>query len=587
MQRIQRLGDDLVNKIAAGEVVERPASVVKELIENALDAEAQQITVEIEGGGRTLLRVRDDGIGMDREDAQLSIERHATSKLRALDDLSALATHGFRGEALPSIASVSELLLRTRDASSSAGTEVAVEHGRLAHVRETGHPRGTTVEVRDLFGAVPARRKFLRADSTEASHVAEAVTLAALAHPGVGFALQSGDRSVINAPATSGLGPRIYQLFGGRLLGDLTAVDGGEDWVRVSGFVSRPDRPQPPRASIRLFVNGRPVRDRALSRAVVEAYRKAGVGDPRPEALLFLETPLHMVDVNVHPAKSEVRFADARVAWGAVLNAVRAALSGGARESAPRAATERIAGAVVEPAAVPLPFEGGSSSTAPGLVRDAAPDTRYEITAEEPRAVGDAERFVVLGQHRRTYIVVSDGEDLLLVDQHTAHERIRYENLIRRMSSRAVESQMLLAPALVQLPPRLAPLVPAKAEILAELGFDVEGFGGGSTRVRAVPAILGARDPGPALEAILRDLLERDSSDWVVADERERLAATVACHSAARAGDVLTRETMGAIVRDLGLCEHPTLCPHGRPTVVRIPKDDVSRWFGRKGWRRE
>ena len=589
-RHVQRLSDDLVNKIAAGEVVERPASVVKELIENALDAGARQIAVEIQGGGRTFLRVRDDGCGMSREDARLAIERHATSKLRTLEDLASVATHGFRGEALPSIASVAHLVLSTCDESSPAGTEVEVQFGRLVHVRDTGHPRGTTVEVRDLFGAVPARRKFLRADSTEAGHVAEVVTLAALAHPQVGFGLTTTARTLITAPPTTGLGPRIYQLFGGRLLSSLTAVDGGADWVHVTGLISRPDQPQPARASIRLFVNGRPVRDRALSKAVLDACRKAGVSDPRPEAFLFIETPLAMVDVNVHPAKTEVRFADARVAWAAMEGAVRQALSTGARQSAPLADTTRVSATVERAAGDAAGSERisfGRSAQPDLLVRETAP-TPYAAPSnaaqlrEEP-----AGQLAVLGQHRLTYIVASDGEELVLIDQHTAHERVRFEALLARMATHSVESQLLLAPAVVPLAPRLLPLVETHAALLSDLGFDVEGFGGGSVRLRAVPAVLGTRKPDEALEGILRDLIEREGTDWLVSGDRERLAATVACHSAARAGDALTREAMSAILRDLTKTQHPTLCPHGRPTVVRIPRDDVSRWFGRKGWRRE
>ncbi len=255
MTRVQRLPDDLVNKIAAGEVVERPASVVKELCENALDAGARGVHVEIEDGGTTLVRVRDDGHGMGRADAELSLERHATSKLRALEDLQRIATHGFRGEALPSIAAVAELVLRTRADGEAAGTEIEVAHGRRRHLRDVGHPRGTTVEVRDLFGTLPARRKFLRAAATEASHVAEAVTLLALARPETGFSLRSGGRTVIETPPVDGLAARLFQLFGAGLLEDLASVEGGSEWATVRGFVSRPDRPRPPRPSLRLFVN--------------------------------------------------------------------------------------------------------------------------------------------------------------------------------------------------------------------------------------------------------------------------------------------------------------------------------------------
>jgi DNA mismatch repair protein MutL len=589
---VERLPDDLVNKIAAGEVVERPASVVKELVENALDAGARSVHVEIEDGGVRLIRVRDDGEGMDRGDAEMALERHATSKLRTFEDLQSVTSHGFRGEALPSIAAVSELVLRTRAGSGAAGTEVAVSHGRRQHARDAGHPRGTTVEVRDLFGAVPARRKFLRAASTEASHVAEALTLLALARPGTGFSLRSGGRTILETPPVDGLAARLFQLFGARFLEDLLPVEGGTEWAAVRGFVSRPDRPRPPRPNLRLFVNGRAVRDRALSKAVLEAYRSAGAGDRGFEAFLFVDVPPHVVDVNVHPAKTEVKFADARTVWTAVERAVRGALSEGARE-APRAglggadssgeAVRRAEGAVgaflergSEPRERPLwERAGGASIVAEGGARG----TAAPLEAPAP---------VVLGQHRLVYIVASDGDELLLVDQHTAHERVRFERLLERAGRHAVESQGLLEALVVDLSPDLRPVLDAHGEALRELGYDVEPFGGGgATRLRAVPAILGTRDPGPALERVLRDLKEREAAEWAVAGTRDRLAATLACHSAVRAGQPLNVEQMGSIVRDVFRTAHPTLCPHGRPTVVRVPREELSRWFGRTGWRRQ
>jgi DNA mismatch repair protein MutL len=579
--KVRRLPEDLVNKIAAGEVVERPASVVKELVENALDAGAAGVAVEIEAGGKASIRVRDDGSGMAREDAEAALERHATSKLRRLEDLQAVASHGFRGEALPSIASVAHLTLRTRDDSGPAGTEVEVRHGRRLPARDVGHPRGTTVEVRDLFGAVPARRKFLRADATEAGHVAEVVASLALARPDVGFTLASAGRTLIQAPAVDGLRARLYQLHGSALLEDLVPVEGGCDWARVTGFVSRPDRPAPPRAALRLFVNGRPVRDRALARAVHEAYRAAAGGDRKPEAVLFLEAPLHMVDVNVHPAKAEVRFADPATAFRAVERAVREALASGSRV-APAAAPARVA----EAAAAYLARADAAVEAAP---RSPLVPRRPEAASwPEPAQTGllPAGGPTLLGQHRNTYIVASDGEELLLLDQHTAHERIRFELLLDQLGRGAVESQRLLEPLLVELDPALRPVLEDGQAALAELGLDVEPFGGGSARIRAMPALLSERDPGRALAALLRDLAERDSAEWLVADARGRIAASVACHSAVRAGQPLARETMAAIVRELGRARHPTLCPHGRPTVVRVPRDDVARWFGRAGWRR-
>ena len=571
--------------------MERPASVVKELIENALDAGARSVHVEIEGGGLSLVRVRDDGHGMGREDAAMALERHATSKLRTLADLQEIATHGFRGEALPSIAAVSELVLRTRDEASAAGTEVAVSHGRRRHVRDAGHPRGTTVEVRDLFGAVPARRKFLRAPSTEAAHVAEAVTLPALARPGTGFFLRSGGRPVLETPSVDGLAPRIHQLFGARCLDDLLPVGGGMEWVRVSGFVSRPDRPRPPRPSLRLFVNLRPVRDRALMKAVAEAYRRAGAGERGFEAFVFVEVPPHFVDVNVHPAKTEVRFADARTVWAAVERAVAEALSTGVREppgvevTRPGTAADAVRRAEASVAAF-LEGERAAGIRAGVWPMPASSAGRVAEPAGT-RSVAETPTPIVLGQHRLTYIVATDGNELLLIDQHTAHERVRFEQLLEQAERHAVESQGLLPPLVLQVPPDLRPVLDAHAAALGELGYEVEAFGGGSARVRATPAMLGARDPGPALERLLRDLKEGEATDWQVKGTHDRLAATLACHSAVRSGQALNAESMAAIARDLFRTAHPTLCPHGRPTVVRIPRHELSRWFGRTGWRRQ
>jgi DNA mismatch repair protein MutL len=584
--RVVRLPEDLVNKIAAGEVVERPASVVKELLENALDAGAGVVAVDVEGGGKTLIRVRDDGAGIARDDVAAALERHATSKLRELADLQNVATHGFRGEALPAIASVSHLVLRTRTESEAAGTEAEVQNGRILHVRDAGHPRGTTLEVRDLFGGVPARRKFLRADATETSHVAEAVTLLAVARPETGFTLRSGPRTLVQAPPVSGLAERLYQLFGGQMLAQLAPVQAEEGWVRVRGFVARPDRAASARSNIRLYVNGRAVRDRGVSRAVAEAYRGAGLRDPGGEAFLFLEAPLHLVDVNVHPAKTEVRFAEARVVWAAVERAVRHALGGvrgGTAVYVPRveAALEASFARAERVAEENARFSSGSPASPESLDPTPAP-----ALVRTPSLLDQAPP-TVLGQHRNTYIVATDGEELVLVDQHTAHERVRFERLVEGLAQRRAESQRLLVPALLDLPPRLRPILDAHRDTLAELGFEADAFGGDAIRLTAVPAVLGAREAGRALQDILRDLLERDDADWAVAGGRHRAAATLACHSAVRAGEPLSLQAMKAIVDGLGQALEPMLCPHGRPTRVYLPQDDLSRWFGRGGWRRK
>ena len=586
MAVIQRLPEDLINKIAAGEVVERPASVVKELVENALDAGATTVTVEIEAGGKQLIRVRDNGEGMAPDDAERALERHATSKLRHLSDLGAIATHGFRGEALPAIAGVSHLVLRTREERSPSGTEVEIHHGRRVHAHDVGHPRGTTVEVRDLFGSVPARQKFLRVEPTETGHVAEALTLLALARPDTGFTLTSSGRALMQAPAVDGLSARLYQLFGGVALEGLVPVEGGADWVAVRGFVPRADRPASARPNLRLFVNGRAVRDRAVAKAVSEAYRAAGAGEFRGDAFLFLEMPLHLVDVNVHPAKTEVRFADGRTPFSAVERAVRQALTGSGEASETPAVRVSGGGPGGVEAAVQSFFARADSPPAPGADRSwpRLPAPTADRVAEA--AEGEAGGPLVMGQHRLTYIVATDGDDLLLVDQHSAHERVRFERLMRQVAQRAVESQRLLVPLLHELAPALRPVLDANAEALTLLGYEVEPFGGAATRVLAVPAILGTRDPGPALERLLRDLLEREAGEWMVASARDRLAATLACHSAVRAGQGLTAESMAAIVRDLPGTQEPLVCPHGRPTMARIPRDEVSRWFGRSGWKR-
>jgi DNA mismatch repair protein MutL len=555
LNRVARLPDDLVNKIAAGEVIERPSSVVKELVENALDAEGRTVHVEIEAGGKSLIRVRDDGIGMSREDA-----------------------------------SVSELTLRTRREDEAAGTEVVVRFGGKPSVRDTGHPRGTTVEVRDLFGSVPARRKFLRADSTEAGHVAEAVMLLALASPDRGFFLGSGGRTVIEAPPVDALGPRLFQLFGAAFLESVVPVAGGQDWARVSGFVSRAEGIRSARPNLRLFVNRRPVRDRSLAKAVAEGFRRAGAGERGFDAFVNLDLPSHLVDVNVHPAKTEVRFAEPRTVFAAVEGAVQAAISAGARR-APQGAVlgpkENGAAEASEPTQAPLssgmPIAGGGyryavATADPFRVAEPGP-------ALDERAAPERE-LVVLGQHRATYIVATDGEELVLVDQHTAHERIRFEQLQSRGEGRIAESQLLLSPTVIALPPDLRPLLEDSLGELAGLGYDVEAFGGGSLRVRAVPALLGVLEPGEALQRLLRDLRDREGGEWAVAGRRDRLAATLACHSAVRAGQSLNLPAMASIARDLQLTRHPGLCPHGRPTTSRIPRDELSRMFGRTGWTR-
>jgi DNA mismatch repair protein MutL len=365
-------------------------------------------------------------------------------------------------------------------------------------------------------------------------------------------------------------------------------VEGGADWAQVSGFTSKPERSSlGARTNVRLFVNHRAVRDRALLKAVSEAYRAAGAGSHAPEAFLFVDVPPHMVDVNVHPAKTEVRFAEPRTVFVAVEQAVRAAISAGARAQAPAVVVadrgERVIEAVQAFTERAAAGTGRLFAAGPAAVREPAP--AYEPAHEPAAAAGDTS-YTVLGQHRDTYIVATDGESLVLIDQHTAHERVRFEALQARAQERTAESQRLLMPVVATLPPALRPALKDHADALALLGYEVEPFGGDSVRIAAVPALLPPDDAGAALVAILKDVVEREEATFRAASARDRLAATLACHSAVRAGQRLRPETMSAIARDLLRTAHPDLCPHGRPTRVRVEPDEVSRWFGRAGWKR-
>ncbi len=588
MARIERLSEELANQIKAGEVVERPASVVKELVENAIDAEARSVNVELEKGGKSLVKVRDDGVGMDRADAEHCLERHATSKLQRIEQLQSIGTQGFRGEALAAIASVSHLLLRTRPADAESGTEVEVDHGERAHVRDVGHPRGTTVEVRDLFGSVPARRKFLRADSTEASHVAEAVTLLGLPRPELALRLIHGGRRLVDASPVADVEERVYQLFGAKYVETMARVDTTLEWADVTGFVATPGAPPSRRPILRLFVNSRPVRDRALARALTEGYRAAAARDRRPEAILFVDVPGHMVDVNVHPAKTEVRFADGRLVFTAVADGVREALSNAGRVAI---GVPALPGRIVE-ATERLAARGqappwrlvGADAESRRTDGDASVVPKEELSSA---SVVEAVAPRVLGQHRNTYIVTTNDEELVIFDQHTAHERVRFEALLESADGGVAEAQRLVAPVVMELAPALAPVLEEHGETLDRLGYDVEAFGGSSLRLRSVPSSLGSKDPGPTLEALLRDLLEAESTRWAVAETRDRVIATVACHSVARAGQPLNWQQMQGIVEGLMKVRHPTLCPHGRPTHTRMPAEELTSLFGRTGWRRQ
>jgi DNA mismatch repair protein MutL len=617
MGRIHRLPADLSNQIAAGEVVERPASVVKELVENAIDAGAQRVTVAVELGGKKLIRVEDDGTGMAADDAQLALERHATSKISTADDLENIRTLGFRGEALPSIASVSHLTLCTRPREEDAGTEIKVNGGVVASVKDVGMPVGTRVEVGDLFYNLPARRKFLKSDVAETTQVSRMVTLLALSHPEVGFTFSSGPRVLLRCPPTLGLADRFYQIYGDRP--DLVALRKEAGGIAITGWVAALAEQGPTRGAQQFFINGRIVKDRTIAHAVVDAYAQATSKERSPEVHLFFEMTPDAVDVNVHPTKAEVRFRQQSLVHEVVRRAVQEAIGSGIAPeltlSAPPS-SDRLPQLVSIPGLSPgVPFtsrwspadtlEGGrararsdqAGSPAGGAARGASPGPE----GMGPVGVGEAAAGLVpgadgastprtgdiplkplmpLGQFRNTFILAVDDDGVAVIDQHVAHERVLYERAMNRLQEGRLESQRLLTPMLLELAPDAQQAILSHREELERFGFDVEEFGEGCIRVTALPAILRHEESAAALRDLGRDLdgLDRGSR---AEDALRRIAATTACHAAVKANDPLTYEKMVHILEELRLTAYSTVCPHGRPVMLRLSRREIEKNFQR------
>jgi DNA mismatch repair protein MutL len=609
---IHVLPPGLVNQIAAGEVVERPASVVKELCENSLDAGATNLVIDIEEGGLSLVRVSDDGRGMERDDALLALERHATSKLSDFDGLSSIATMGFRGEAVPAIASVARFRLDTAAGEDGAGTRVLVEGGALLETAGVARPRGTTVEVRDLFFNTPARRKFMRAAATEAGHVSEAVTRLALARPDAGFTLRSSGRLLFSARAGEPPAERAAQALGREAARHLVPVDATRDGVRVHGQVTSPDHSEATGRSLYLFVNGRYFRDRAAAHAVLRAY--AGLLPPgrQPAGVLHVEVALDRVDVNVHPQKLEVRFAEGRVVYDAVHHAVASALrstpwldrlrSAGAHWGAGGGALPPGAGPGAWPAplaaedaasilswarAIHPPAESGALLPFPPLpgggtgVNEPLPLVGSP-QGEPSRTLGYFASLRYLGQHARTYLLCeAPGGALVIIDQHASHERLLFHRLREAMRSRRPAVQPFLVPQVVTLPGPLARSLEAHAAELAGLGLDLEPFGGDAFAVKGAPALLGGLDL-PALLTDLAQQLEQLERTSAVDEALHDLAATMACHAAVRANQELTAEEARALLDGLDAIDFKARCPHGRPVVFELPLADLERRVGRR-----
>ena len=602
MSRIRVLPDDIANRIAAGEVVERPASIVKELIENSLDAGATKIAVDIVEGGRRLIRVTDNGEGMVAEDAATCLLRHATSKLYNPDDLFAIKTLGFRGEALPSIASVSRLTLETQ-ADSGIGTAIEVAGGQIVAQREGAFPRGTQITVEDLFYNVPARRKFLRSESYELSQVTSYCTHYALAFPEIQFLLRSGSFEVLSTPAVPDFRERIFQIFGNDLLDELVEhrKEFGRSGLRIHVFTSRPHIQKYNRHSMFFFVNRRLVRDKIIMHAVGEAYRNMLPSGTFPVAILFLSVPYEDVDVNVHPAKTEVRFKHQgfihdsirdTIVSGLTSDKTIVAMQNAGDPSSPYglpdapsrvpdswSGDDPILNAPFALQAPPIVLEGQARSLELSYGRSANPAATPMVPA-----YADFDRVKrevhPLGQLRDSFIVATDLTGLILIAQHVAHERVLFENYLRQKLAGSLEVQRLLMPIVVELPPRQLVILENIIPELTQNGFEVEPFGPKTIAVKTAPAILKAG----AVEKLLRELLdglERETQVMNIEALKRKIAATVSCHAAIKINTPLDATKMRWLVGELMKTDVPTVCPHGRPIILRYDLREIERAFKR------
>jgi DNA mismatch repair protein MutL len=583
--KIHRLPADLANQIAAGEVVERPASVIKELVENSIDAGATRIAIMAEFGGKRLIRVDDDGEGMDPDDARLAIERHATSKIRRADDLERIATLGFRGEALPSIASVSHFTLRTRARGGVSGTEIRVNGGAVAGVTEAGMPEGTSIEVVDIFYNLPARRKFLKSDAAEAAQVSRIVTQLALCYPEIGFTLTSSGRKVLQSPPVLSLRERLYQLYGDRR--DLIEVRRDAGDVKILGYIAALADQGPTRGPQNIFVNRRIIKDRTITHAVIDAYSVASIKERSPEVHLFLEMPYDALDVNVHPTKAEVRFREQSHVHEVVRRTLGDALG---RGPAPDFALEGPRVETGRPSTIPLPTPYASTFpsrwAAPAGSAPASDSGFPAITdgglapAVDRTPAPTIRPLMPLGQFRDTFIIAVDDEGIAIIDQHVAHERVLFERISQRLTSGSLESQRLLEPLLVELPAAGRQVLSAHGADLERLGFELDDFGGDAIRVSAYPALLRREECEAAVRALADDLegLDRGAS---VTDAIKRIAATMACHAAVKANYPLTPEKMAHILDELHRTAYSTICPHGRPVMLRLTRREVEKNFQR------
>jgi DNA mismatch repair protein MutL len=615
---IRQLSDHAINQIAAGEVIERPASVIKELVENAVDAGAGRISVVTAAGGKTLMRVEDDGSGMSAADLALAVERHCTSKLSE-EDLFDIRSLGFRGEALPSIGAVSRLSITSRHADEPHAWTLEVEGGARSEPRPASRPRGTRVEVRDLFFATPARLKFLKSDRAEAGAITDVVRRLALAHPHVRFELSGTDRQTLTFASATGeraLSARIAQVLGEEFVENACEVEAMREGVRLFGLAGLPTYHRANSLSQFFFVNGRPVRDKLLMSALRGAYADVLARDRHAVVALFIELDPRQVDVNVHPAKADVRFRDAQLVRGLVVGALKQAFAASGHQSSSHNATAALAafagggaearGPAVYPgrpatpswsdwrASPQRPLHAGreGAQTAFGALREGGEDAGlagFQMPSADARAhLEDAseERMArplgaARAQIHETYVIAQTETGLVIVDQHAAHERLVYERLKAALATKAVATQGLLIPEIVELPEEDVARLADRAEELAAVGLVLEPFGPGAIAVRETPAMLGQID----IRGLVRDLAD-DLAEWDTATRvRERLdhvAATMACHGSVRAGRRLRPQEMDALLREMEETPNSGQCNHGRPTWIELKLSDIERLFGRK-----
>ena len=594
MPRIHLLAENVASQVAAGEVVERPASVIKELVENAIDAEATRIEVAIRRGGSSYIRVVDDGTGMDRDDALLCLERHATSKIRTGHDLATIHTLGFRGEALPSIASVSRFRLTTRERGALVGTEVIVNGGKIESVRDGGDAHGTQIEARQLFFNLPARRKFLRTENTEASHVEHQLHLQAIGHPRVGFVFVNDERVVYQLPPGQSLRERIRDVCGPALVAELLEVpEFVADGIAIRGFIGKAGVSRSSRQQQLAFLNGRAVENSTINFALREGYHTALMKGQHPVTFLFIDMDPAAVDVNVHPAKREVRFRDARTIRDAVVEAVRRALESdrahwsqtfraAPEPSAPVPETLPLIPATEQVAlrhdwtALPLqPAEPQRPLATPAPASQGAPLNSQPSTLNTPKD------FRILGVLGKLYVLMENASGLVLVDQHAAHERILFEDMRRRMEQQGVPSQRLLIPFTLQVSPKDADWLTRHVDVMQRAGIGLEPFGACTFKIDTLPTFLRATDPSQLLRDIIDDLRETSAQTSKLRLGEDMIAKTV-CRHAVKANDYLREPELVRLIQDLLACELPYCCPHGRPTMIQLSYAELEKKFGRK-----